>query len=61
MSDELYDLRYAIQQFLEEKLQAEIHGAGLTVGDMSNNQPGRMADIEVSVGESKYLITIEGL
>jgi hypothetical protein len=61
MSDELYDLRYAIQQFLEQKLQAEIHGAGLSVEDMSNNQPGRMADIEVSVGESKYSITIEEL
>tara|TARA_B100001287_G_scaffold158111_1_gene132921 strand:+ start:3035 stop:3220 length:186 start_codon:yes stop_codon:yes gene_type:complete len=61
MSDELYDLSLVIQQFLEQKLQAEIHGAGLTVGDMSNNQPGRMADIEVSVGESKYSITIEEL
>jgi hypothetical protein len=56
MSDELYDLRYAIQQFLEQKLQAEIHGVGMTTA-----RPGRMADIEVSVGESKYLITIEEL
>lgn len=61
MSDELFDLRYAIQQFLEDKLQGEVHGAGLSVGDMSNNQPGRMADIEVTVGEGKYLITIEEL
>lgn len=56
MSDELFDLRYAIQQFLEDKLQAEIHGAGMTVGE-----PGRMADIEVSVGDAKYSITIEEL
>ena len=33
MSDELFDLRYAIQQFLEQKLQGEVHGAGLTVGE----------------------------
>ena len=56
MSDELFDLRYAIQQFLEDKLQGEVHGAGLSVGE-----PGRMADIEVTVGEGKYLITIEEL
>lgn len=56
MSDELYDIRYAIQQFLEDKLQGEVHGAGMTTA-----KPGRFADIEVTVGEGKYLITIEEL
>jgi len=56
MSDDLYDLRHAIQQFLEDKLQGEVHGAGLSLG-----KPGRMADIEVTVSDAKYLITIEEL
>ena len=56
MKDNLYDIRYAIQTFLEEKLQGEIHGAGITL-----NEPGRMADIEVSLDNNKYLITIEEL
>lgn len=56
MSDDLYDIRHAIQEFLETKLQGEVHGAGLTL-----NEPNRQADIEVSLGDSKYLITIEEL
>ena len=56
MSDNLFDLRHAIQEFLETKLQGEVHGAGLTL-----NEPNRMADIEVSLGDDKYLITIEEL
>ena len=56
MSDDLYDLRHAIQEFLETKLQGEVHGAGMIL-----NKPGRMADIEVSLGDNKYLITIEEL
>ena len=56
MSDNLFDIRHAIQEFLETKLQGEVHGAGLTL-----NEPGRMADIEVSLGDDKYLITIEEL
>ena len=54
--ENLLDIRHAIQTFLEEKLQGEIHGAGITL-----NEPGRMADIEVSLDNNKYLITIEEL
>jgi len=56
MADDLYDIRHAIQDFLETKLQGEVHSAGLTL-----NEPSRMADIEVSLGDNKYLITIEEL
>ena len=56
MTDNLFDVRHAIQEFLETKLQGEVHGAGLTLVE-----PNRMADIEVSLGDNKYLITIEEL
>jgi len=56
MTDNLFDIRHAIQEFLETKLQGEVHGAGITL-----NEPARMADIEVSLGDDKYLITIEEL
>lgn len=57
MSDGLYDLRYALQTFLEDKLQGEVHGAGMTM----DGPVFRQADIEVSIGDDKYQITIEEL
>jgi len=57
MSDGLFDLRHAIQTFLEDKLQGEVHGAGITV----DGPIFRLADIEVSIDDKKYQITIEEL
>ena len=57
MSDDLYDIRHAIQEFLETKLQGEVHGAGITM----DGPVFRQADIEVSIGDDKYQITIEEL
>lgn len=57
MSDHLFEIRHAIQTFLEDKLQGEVHGAGMTV----DGPIFRLADIEVSIDDKKYQITIEEL
>ena len=57
MSDGLFDLRHAIQTFLEDKLQGEVHREGITM----DGQVFRQADIEVSIDDDKYQITIEEL
>ena len=56
MTDNLFDIRHAIQEFLETKLNAQIDGAGMTL-----DKPHRVADMEVNLGDDKYLITIEEL
>jgi hypothetical protein len=56
MTDNLFDIRHAIQEFLETKLNAQIEGAGISL-----NEPNRMADIEAWIDEDKYMITIEEL
>ena len=53
--EELFNLRLAIQTFLEEKLAGEVTDAGLFV-----NVP-MVADIEVAMGDSKYKIEIKEL
>jgi len=55
MNNDLLDIRHAIQTFLEEKLEATVEGAGMTIG----NDP--VADIEVHIDNKKYLITMEEL
>jgi len=55
MNNDLLDIRHAIQTFLEEKLEATVEGAGITIG----NDP--VADIEVHIDSKKYLITMEEL
>jgi len=53
MTDQLFDIRYAIQTFLEQKLEGEVTDAGMFI------QGPRQANIEVEIGENKYNITIE--
>lgn len=50
--ENLLDIRHAIQTFLEEKLQGEVQGAGISI-------QSQMADVEVQIDDKKYMITIE--
>jgi len=55
MTDALFDLRHAIQTFLEDKLHGDVTDSGMFI------QGPREAHIEVSLGSEKYQITIEEL
>jgi|TARA_E500000178_G_scaffold80645_1_gene78933 hypothetical protein len=50
---EMFELRNAIRIFLEEKLEAKVQGAGMSITEPST------ADISFKMNNINYLITID--
>jgi hypothetical protein len=50
---EMFEIRNAIRIFLEEKLEAKVQGAGMSITEPST------ADISFKMNNINYLITID--
>ncbi len=50
---EMFELRNAIRIFLEEKLEAKVQGAGISITEPPT------ADISFKIDNTNYLITID--
>tara|TARA_R100000781_G_C4027618_1_gene109463 strand:+ start:164 stop:343 length:180 start_codon:yes stop_codon:yes gene_type:complete len=50
---ELFEIRNAIRTFLEEKLQADVHSAGISITDPAE------ADMSFKLDDINYLLTIK--
>ena len=50
---DMFELRNAIRNFLEDKLEAKIQGAGMTVTEPST------ADISFKIDNTNYVLTID--
>ena len=50
---EMFELRNAIRIFLEEKLEAKVQGAGMSITETSS------ADISFKIDNINYVLTID--
>ena len=50
---EMFELRNAIRIFLEEKLEAKVQGAGMSISEPSS------ADISFKIDNINYILTID--
>ena len=50
---EMFELRNAIRIFLEEKLDAKVQGAGMSISEPSS------ADISFKIDNINYILTID--
>jgi len=50
---EMFELRNAIRIFLEEKLEAKVQGAGMSITEPSS------ADISFEIDNTNYVLTID--
>ena len=50
---EMFELRNAIRIFLEEKLEAKVQGAGMSITEPSS------ADISFKIDNINYILTID--
>ena len=50
---EMFELRNAIRIFLEEKLEAKVQGAGMSITEPSS------ADISFKIDNTNYVLTID--
>ena len=50
---EMFELRNAIRIFLEEKLEAKVQGAGMSISEPSS------ADISFKIDNINYVLTID--
>ena len=50
---DMFELRNAVRHFLEDKLEAKVQGAGMTVTEPST------ADISFKIDNTNYVLTID--
>tara|TARA_R100000742_G_C4165256_1_gene5412 strand:+ start:219 stop:392 length:174 start_codon:yes stop_codon:yes gene_type:complete len=50
---DMFELRNAIRHFLEDKLEAKVQGAGMSITEPSS------ADISFKIDNTNYILTIE--